>query len=123
MCNSVSSECGIAEKLGDNSGDHTMDDACCHDFFARPTSTLHRRFEALRAVFLDHRPLTEVARQLGYRYGTLRNLVSQFRAECQVGQSPPFLTARPTDVPKEQDLIAPQLNPIPKPRPIATNSL
>ena len=42
-----------------------MDDTCCHDFFAHPCSTLHRRFEALRAVFLDHRPLTEVARQLG----------------------------------------------------------
>jgi hypothetical protein len=99
-----------------------MDDTCCHDFFACPGSTLHRRFEALRAVFLDHRPLTEVARQLGYRYGTLRNLVSRFRAQCQVGQPPLFLPARPTDVPKE-DLIAPQLNPIPKPRPIATNSL
>src|ERR1039458_35395 len=77
----------------------------------------------LEPSFLDHLPLTEVARQLGYRYGTLRNLVSQFRAQCQVGQPPPFLPARPTDVPKEQVLIAPQLNPIPKPRPIATNSL
>lgn len=100
-----------------------MDDTCCHDFFAHPSSTLHRRFEALRAVFLDHRPLTEVARQLGYRYGTLRNLVAQFRAQCQTGQPPPFSPARLMDVPKEQDLIALQLNPIPRPRPIATNSL
>ena len=44
-----------------------MDDTCCHDFFAHPSSTLHRRFEALRAVFLDHRPLAEIARQFGYR--------------------------------------------------------
>lgn len=100
-----------------------MDDTCCQDFFARPSSTLHRRFEALRAVFLEHRPLTEVARQLGYRYGTLRNLVSQFRAQCQIGQPPPFLPARPTDVPKGHDLITLQFNPIPKPRPTATNSL
>lgn len=100
-----------------------MDDTCCQDFFTRPASTLHRRFEALRAVFLDHRPLAEVARQFGYRYGTLRNLVSQFRAQCQVGQPPPFLPARPTDVRKGQDLITLQFNPIPKPRPIAINSL
>ena len=53
-----------------------MDDSFCHDFFAHPTPTLHRRYEALRAVFLDHRPLTEIARQFGYRYGTLRNLVA-----------------------------------------------
>ena len=43
-----------------------MDDSFCHDFFAHPTPTLHRRYEALRAVFLDHRPLTEIARQFGY---------------------------------------------------------
>ena len=33
-----------------------MDDSGCHDFFVHPTPTLHRRDEALRAVFLDHRP-------------------------------------------------------------------
>ncbi|HWT77798.1 MAG TPA: helix-turn-helix domain-containing protein [Candidatus Methylomirabilis sp.] len=99
-----------------------MDDSFCHDFFAHPIPTLHRRYEALRAVFLDHRPLTEIARQFGYRYGTLRNLVAQFRAQCRTGRTPPFSRPRLTDAPKEQHLITLLHNPIPRPRPIATNS-
>src|SRR5260370_16253249 len=100
-----------------------MDATCCHGFFAHPSSTLHRRFEALRAVFFDHRPLTEIARQFGYRYGTLRNLASQFRAQCRAGQTPLFSPPRLAVVPKEQNSSALPHNPIPKPPPIATNSL
>jgi len=99
-----------------------MDDSFCHDFFAYPIPTLHRRYEALRAVFLDRRPLTEIARQFGYRYGTLRNLVAQFRAQCRTGRTPPFSRPRLTDAPKEQHLITLLHNPIPRPRPIVTNS-
>jgi transposase-like protein len=84
-----------------------MDDTCCHDFFAHPSSTLHRRFEALRAVFLDHRPLAEIARQFGYRHGTLRNLVSQFRAQCRAGRAPFFSSARLADAPKGNNLYIP----------------
>jgi hypothetical protein len=98
-----------------------MDDSGCHDFFAHPTPTLHRRYEALRAVFLDHRPLTEVARQFGYRQGTLRNLVARFRAQCRTGQIPPFSPLRLTDAPKEQHGTTLPHNPIPRPRPIAIN--
>jgi hypothetical protein len=100
-----------------------MDDTCCHDFFAHPSSTLHRRFEALRAVFFDHRPLTEIARRFGYRYGTLRNLASQFRTQCRAGRTPLFSPPRLADGPKEQNSSTLQYNPIPKPQPIATNSL
>jgi transposase-like protein len=99
-----------------------MDDSCRHDFFAHSTPTPHRRYEALRAVFLNRRPMTEIARQFGYRYGTLRNLVAQFRAQCRTGRIPPFSRPRLTDAPKEQDLITLPHNPIPSPRPIATNS-
>jgi hypothetical protein len=98
-----------------------MDDSFCRDFFAHPTPTLHRRYEALRAVFLDHRPLTEVARQFGYRYGTLRNLVAQFRARCRTGQAPPFSPPQPTGAPKESHGITPPHNPSARPRPIAIN--
>jgi len=96
-----------------------MDDSFCHDFFAHPTSTLHRRYEVLRAVFLDHRRLTEVAQQFGYRYGTLRNLVAQFRAECRAGRIPPFSPPRLTDAPKGPHGITPLYNLSPRPRPIA----
>jgi hypothetical protein len=99
-----------------------MDHRSGHDFFAHPTQTLHRRYEALRAVFLDQRPLTEVAQQFGYRYGALRNLVAQFRAQYRAGQVPPFSPLRITVAPKGAHLITSLLDPIPRPRPIATNS-
>jgi len=75
-----------------------MDDTLCEYFFRQPTQTLHRRYEALRAYFLEHRPLPEVALAFGYAYGTLRNLVADFRAQCQAGSPPPFLPTRPVDV-------------------------
>jgi hypothetical protein len=71
-------------------GGRTMDDPRCQDFFLHPARAVHRRYEAVRAVFVEHRPLAEVARQFGYRYGSLRNLVSDFRARCGAGQPPPF---------------------------------
>ena len=54
-------------KMGDNPGDRTMDETPCREFFLRPTQTRHRRYEALRAYFFDHRPLPEIARAFGYR--------------------------------------------------------
>ena len=52
-----------------------MNDTLCESFFLQPTQPLHRRYEVLRAAFVEHRPLQDVARQYGYRYGSLRNLV------------------------------------------------
>jgi hypothetical protein len=72
-----------------------MHDTPCHDFFLRPTRILHRQYEALRAVFVEHRPLPQVAQQFGYSYGGLRNLVADFRARCRAGQAPPFSPNRP----------------------------
>ena len=67
-----------------------MKDTFCRRFFLEPTQTLHRRYEALRAVFVDQQPQMEVAKRLGYTYATLRRLVSDFRAQCRTGQVPPF---------------------------------
>jgi hypothetical protein len=61
-----------------------MDDTA-QQFFAQPTQTYHRRYEALRAVFVDGRSQKEVAEQFGYTYGTIRQLVFEFR---QVGNDP-----------------------------------
>lgn len=99
-----------------------MDNRPGHDFFAHPTQTLHRRYEALRAVFLDQRPLTEVAQQFSYRYGSLRNLVAQFRAQFRTGQIPPFSPPRITVVPRGEHVITNLLDPTRRPRPIATDS-
>jgi hypothetical protein len=68
-----------------------MKERACHHFFLQPASTLHRRYEALRAVFVERRPLKEIARQFGYSYGTLRNLVHEFRRQWATQQVPPFL--------------------------------
>jgi hypothetical protein len=67
-----------------------MHDIPCHDFFLHPTQVLHRQYEAIRAVFVEHRPLPQVAQQFGYSYGSLHNLVADFRARCRAGQAPLF---------------------------------
>jgi hypothetical protein len=71
-----------------------MDDTACQSFFLQPVQTLHRQYEALRAVFVARQPLPQVAQQFGYHYGSLRNLVTAFRAQCQAGQTPPFSPRR-----------------------------
>ena len=72
-----------------------MDHLSCQDFFLHPTQVLHRQYEAIRAVFVEHRPLPQVAQQFGYSYGSLRNLVADFRARYRIGQAPPFSPNRP----------------------------
>ena len=74
-----------------------MKDILSRCFFSEPSQTLHRRYEALRAVFVDRQPQTEVAKRWGYTYDSLRRLVSDFRAQCQAGQVPPFSSPRPAD--------------------------
>jgi len=74
-----------------------MDDSRCQDFFLQPTQRLHRRYEALRAFFVERRPLREVASHLGYGYGTLRNLIADFRKQCRDDDLPPFSPNRSMD--------------------------
>ena len=72
-----------------------MDDAPYREFFARPTHPAQRRYEALRAVFLDGRPQRDVAEQFGYRYGTLRQLIYEFRRDARgPGDASPFFGSR-----------------------------
>ena len=83
-----------------------MDDNHCQRFFLKPTDTLHRRYEALRSYFVEHRPTSEIAARFGFTYGTTCSLIRDFRARCRNGGLPPFLdpsirttlrTARPGD--------------------------
>jgi hypothetical protein len=67
-----------------------MDDLRCEQFFREPRQPQQRRYEALRAFFLERRPLPDIARQFGFAHGTLRNLVCQFRGRCHADQVPPF---------------------------------
>ena len=68
-------------------------------FFLAPESRLQRQYEALRAFFVERRPLPDVARQFGFAHGTLRNLVCQFRASYQTGRVPPFSSNQRADDP------------------------
>ena len=90
-----------------------MDDRSICSFFLEPSQTLQRQYEALRAVFVDGRPMKEIARQFGYRHDTLRALVSRFRQQQQQGTTPPFLF-RPNAA--DQPVTKPLLHQVPKRR-------
>ena len=67
-----------------------MDDSRCRQYFLAPQETSQRRYEALRAVFVDGEPLETVARRFGYTVATLKSMASRFRADCRRGVTPPF---------------------------------
>lgn len=67
-----------------------MADARYREFFTRPQHAYHRQYEALRAVFVEGHSQKEVAESFGYAYDSFRQLVSQFRRDCD-GEGPsPF---------------------------------
>jgi len=67
-----------------------MEDRRCRQYFLAPQQTTHRRYEALRAVFVADEPLADVAQRFGYEASTLKSMVCRFRAECRRGVTPPF---------------------------------
>ena len=60
------------------------------DYFTQPEEAPHRRYEALRGVFVEEQPMKSVAQRFGVSYGTIRNWVSEFRQSRDAGQPPPF---------------------------------
>ena len=76
-----------------------MDDVRCRKFFFHPRNTYHRRYEALRAVFVEGRPQKEVAQEFELRHDTLRHLVCEFREHCRKpnGRSPFFASPASDD--------------------------
>ena len=71
-----------------------MDDTRCGEFFSQPTQPYHRRYEALRAVFVEGRSQKEVAERFGFQYSSMRQLVYEFRQHSRhsVDESPFFET-------------------------------
>jgi len=76
------------------------DDNRCRQFFLKPTETYHRQYEALRAFFVEGRPLQEIAQQFGYQESSLRSMVCRFRAQVQTDDLHPFLFDRNSDGPQ-----------------------
>ena len=72
----------------------------CKDYFLHPAEASHRRYEALRSVLLDEKPMQEVAGRYDISYGTIRNWVSDFRRGQDAGQSPPFSPRHRLDGPR-----------------------
>ena len=68
-------------------------------FFLEPKQTFQRRYEALRALFVDGEPLDRVAERFGYKPSALRSMASRFRADCRRGVAPPFFSPTAADDP------------------------
>ena len=82
-----------------------MVDVVCQRFFAKPSHVQQRRYEAMRAVFVDGRSQREVAETFGYQYDSLRQMVSEFRQWCHVvddSTESPFFEARQRAVERPQ---------------------
>jgi hypothetical protein len=77
-----------------------MDDQPCRSFFLQPRSPFHRRYEALRACFIEGRPPAEVAVQFGYKPAALNVLISRFRHDVRGQDIPPFSSATAADGPR-----------------------
>ena len=67
-----------------------MKDRHWSQYFLAPQQTTHRRYEALRAVFVAGEPLAVVAQRFGYKVSALKAMACRFRAECRRGATPPF---------------------------------
>jgi hypothetical protein len=67
-----------------------MEDQRCSQYFLAPQETSQRRYEALRAVFVDGEPLASVAQRFGYKVSALKSMACRFRTDCRRGVTPPF---------------------------------
>ena len=50
-----------------------------HERFTRPTVPAHRRYEALRAFFVEDLTPAQIAERFGYTTGSVQTLISQYR--------------------------------------------
>lgn len=67
-----------------------MDDTRCYQFFLEPVDLQQRKYEALRAVFIDQVPQNEVAARFGFSHEFVRRMVSDFRRQRRQDQVPLF---------------------------------
>jgi transposase len=63
-----------------------------HERFTEPTAAAHRRYEALRAYFVEERSAGEIAERFGYTKASVQTLISTYR---QADLAELFAHARP----------------------------
>ncbi len=68
-----------------------------HERFTRPTSVVQRRYELLRAYYVEELPAAEIGERFGCSQGSVRTLISRYR-EADLGE----LFASPRPGPKRQ---------------------
>jgi len=91
-----------------------MDGSHARRFFLEPQQTFQRRYEALRAIFVDDEPLDQVAQRFGYKPSALKSMASRLRANCRHGVATPFFS--PTGVGDPSALLDAKIDPAPKRR-------
>jgi transposase-like protein len=67
-----------------------MDDIRCYQFFQEPSDPPQRRYEAIRAVFVDGLSQKQAADRFGITHGALRKQIHEFREACHNGSPAPF---------------------------------
>jgi hypothetical protein len=72
----------------------------CRRFFLEPTQTLQRRYEVLRAFFVERRPQADIAAQFDLMPATVQSLVRDFRERLRDGHLSPFLPSRDAAAPR-----------------------
>jgi predicted Zn-dependent protease len=78
-------------------GASTMEGQLGRRFFLDPQLTFQRRYEALRAVIAEDRPVTEVAARFGYKPAALSVMISRFNSQLRTGRVPPFFLLTAAD--------------------------
>jgi hypothetical protein len=78
-------------------GASTMDGQLGRRFFLDPQLTFQRRYEALRAVIAEDRPVTEVAARFGYKPAALSVMICRFNSQLRRGCVPPFFLLTAAD--------------------------
>ena len=72
----------------------------CRRFFLEPTQTLQRRYEVLRAFFVERRPQADIAAQFDLMPATVQSLVRDFRERLRDGHLSPFLPSHDAAAPR-----------------------
>lgn len=57
------------------------------DFFQRPKSATHKKYEALRAFYLENKSAAEVSKLFGYSKATVYSLPRDFKRQFLSGES------------------------------------
>jgi hypothetical protein len=86
-------------------GASTMDGQLGRRFFLDPQITFQRRYEALRAVIAEDRPVNEVAAKFGYKPAALNVMISRFSSQLRKGCVPPFFLLTAADAHLGSDAV------------------